>query len=307
MTEFKGEHQLYGRRSGIMLCYPFDERRFDRWPKPVYVQRKLDGIRCRATINGMGEVKLISSEQNEFPFLQHIKETLAMLHLGNVELDGELYNHFLGFELISGIVKRTQNEHELAHTMEYHIFDIVNEEPQDKRLAFLDHLWSRIRSKGLENILRVVTATPIFQFEKLYPIFEDYIESGYEGFIVRNKSGLYERKRSTNIMKFKPKKEDIYEIVGFKEEHSIEGIPKGSLGAFICRGDDGTPFDVGTGPALTRDGRLSLWAIKESLVGQYLKVKYQNLTKYGQPRFPVAIKLFDLREVVKGGEEVPMV
>ncbi len=33
------------RRSGVMLCYKFDERRLERWGFPVLVQPKINGVR----------------------------------------------------------------------------------------------------------------------------------------------------------------------------------------------------------------------------------------------------------------------
>lgn len=103
------------------------------------------------------------------------------------------------------------------------------------------------------------------------------------------------RKRSVNIMKFKPHQEDVYQVIGVQEEISQSGTPKCSLGAFICRGDDGTPFNVGSGPILTQEARHNFWTIRESLVGMWIMVKYQTLTTAkGVPRFPVALQLLDL-------------
>jgi len=91
------------------------------------------------------------------------------------------------------------------------------------------------------------------------------------------------------------RKEDIYEIIGTREEISIEGHPKGRLDALSCRGNDGTVFAVGSGALLTAEGRASLWRIRESLPGRYARVKYQHLTyARGVPRFPVVVDIIDL-------------
>ena len=37
-----------GKRTGIMLCYPFEEKRLNKWNPPYIIQPKLDGERCRA-------------------------------------------------------------------------------------------------------------------------------------------------------------------------------------------------------------------------------------------------------------------
>ena len=100
----------------------------------------------------------------------------------------------------------------------------------------------------------------------------------------------YVRKRSTWVMKFKPKKEDSYEIIGYQEEISKDGIPKDRLGALVCKSGDGNTFNVGTGfDELTRE---ALWYCKEDLIGSTARVQYQHLTSGNKvPRFPVFVEI----------------
>lgn len=281
-------------RENIMLCYPFEEKRLLKWDKPYLIQRKLDGERCRALCQGES-VRLISSEGHEFKFLPHINEALRKLNFSMVELDGELYTHGLTFPEIHGICSRKVNPHPEYAMIEYHIFDIINQMPQGKRTKQLESLWLDILHKGLDEEIKIVPTYLVDTLDQIYTLFDSFVQEEYEGFVLRNHSNLYVRKRSTQIMKFKPYQEDVYEIIGWQEEISIKGESKNSLGAFICRGDDGTPFSVGTGPALTREARQLLWKEKEDLKGKYLRVKYQNLTSgKGIPRFSVAIQVLDL-------------
>lgn len=283
-------------REGIMLCYPFEEKRLYKWGAPWYIQRKLDGERCRAICNNQ-HVQLISSEGHEFKFLPHINEALGRLFLQGVELDGELYNHGIPFNEIHSIVSRKVNPHPEYALVEYHIFDIVNQNPQANRFNELERLWDYIKYKGASEEIKWVPPVMVVNMDQVMHFFDISCEEGYEGFVIRDKSNLYTRKRSTQIMKFKPHKEDVYEVVGTQEEVSIDGKAKNALGAFICRGDDNALFNVGTGPLLTREGREALWEARESLPGQYLKVKYQNITSgkgKGVPRFPVAISVMNL-------------
>ena len=95
------------------------------------------------------------------------------------------------------------------------------------------------------------------------------------------------------MMKFKPKKEDSYEIIGFKEELDKFGSPKGRLGALICKGTDGTEFSVGSG--LTEDNRIAYWKDREALPGRSCRVQYQHITPGRRvPRFPVFIEVIDV-------------
>lgn len=57
--------------------------------------------------------------------------------------------------------------------------------------------------------------------------------------------------------------------------------------------------DIGTwappfsGPALTREARIALWAERDSLPGKVAHVKYQHLTKDHVPRFPVLTEVLN--------------
>ena len=123
-------------------------------------------------------------------------------------------------------------------------------------------------------------------------VYDKLIELEYEGMIVRHKDGPYERKRSTLVMKFKPKKEDIYEILGFTEEISIEGTPKNSLGSLTLKSEDGGTFKAGSG--FTAGDRQFLWNSKDDLIGKKVKIQYQHLTSGKKvPRFPIFMEVVE--------------
>ena len=285
------------KRSGIQLCYPFEERRLAKWTPPYVVQPKLDGERCRAVFSGddnRGYV-LLSSENHEINSVPHINQALNKLWnetRTTNEFDGELYRHTMPFHEIHSRVGRTQNIHPNHDEIEFHIFDIVSEEiPQHERTMYLHH-----RQHWLTKPLVYVETLLAESLKDVMACYDQFLSKGYEGIIVRNVEALYVRKRSTGVMKFKPKKSDWYQIVGVQEEISKDGEPKGTLGALICSGDDGTRFNVGSG--LTAALRRSLWERKHEFVnGDHLcHVQYQHITPgKGVPRFPVFV------EIVKGG------
>ena len=280
------------KRSNIMLCYPLEERRLIE-PKfgwtgnfPIICQPKLDGVRCRAICNGTQAPVLLSSTETIIKSVPHINDAIRQQGLDE-ELDGELYIHGEDFETINSIVSRTINIHEDYDKIEFHIFDIVSEAPQLQRLAYLTN-YCNFKTLPIE----VVQNRLAYSFQDIMRIYEEFLDLGYEGIIVRHKLAPYIRRRSTYVLKFKAKKEDIYKIVGYKEEISIEGKPKNRLGAIICIGNDIDEFSVGSG--LNDETRVSLWKDKEALVGKYLKVAYQSITaKKGVPRFPIFMEVID--------------
>jgi len=269
------------KRTGIMLCQPFEEKRLTKWKPPYLVQPKLDGERCRA-VSLNGSAVLLSSEENIIFSVPHINEAVNELNT-NLELDGELYCHGMPFEEIHSRVGRTVNRHEDYESINFHVFDIVTEEPQFKRTGILQK-WS------LRPPLQIVMSFVCWSLEDVMRAYDRIIALDYEGIVVRYFDAPYVRKRSLFMMKFKPKKEDTYEIVGWKEEISKDGIPKDRLGALVCKGDDGTEFSVGTG--LNDDLRNSLWNERTELIGLNCRVQYQHITSGAHvPRFPVFVKV----------------
>ena len=208
------------------------------------------------------------------------------------ELDGELYIHGQPFEEIHSRVGRTVNMHPDYEEIGYYIFDIVDQEPQHRRVY-------ELMSLGVKPPLYIVPLQVCETLEDIMRVYDQYLHRGYEGIVVRHWENAYIRRRSTYMMKFKPKKDDYYEIIGTAEEISIDGKPKGRLGSILCRGTDGNTFSVGTG--LKDSEREFLWSTREEIVGKSVHVAYQHITSGKKvPRFPVFLEIIDSEP----GEEV---
>lgn len=304
------------KRKNIMLCYPFEVKRLDKWGYPVLTQPKLDGVRCRALMQRKGDsiiservadyvqisntVNLLSSTERHILSLPHmfdILDEIAGSLPGPLELDGELYRHGWNFERIHSVVSKTTSYHSDSAMIQYHVFDVIlSGMTQLERAVWLKEWWEKLPNQA-KNVIHLVQSSVVHSFEELMNNYHIYLNQGYEGIIVRNLDAEYVRKRSTYIMKFKPKKFDVYIITGYKEEISKDGHPKGILGALICRGDDGTSFDVGSG--LKYAQKIKYWRERNILKGKFVKVQYQHLTPgKGVPRFPVFIEIKDYNEEV---------
>lgn len=274
------------KRTGIMLAYPFEEKRISKWEPPYIIQPKLDGDRCRAIIDNLGICTLLSSEENIISSVPHINRALEELGLHDFEFDGELYTHNMSHQDIHSRVSRTTNLHPDFESIEYHIFDYVGEDIQGQRLYDLMRFLPKTHDK-----IRPVRSHLAYSFNDILDIYDKIIRDGYEGIIIRNAYAPYLRKRVTSMMKFKPRSSDLYTIIGAEEEVDQYGTPKNSLGAFILRSDEGTQFKVGTGPYLTRDARFELWKKREDIIGHIAEVAYQHLTERRVPRFPVLMTI----------------
>lgn len=277
------------KRKNIQLCYPFDEERLKKWGYPVFVQPKLDGERCRVVNNGNSWL-LLSSTEELILSMPHITEALNKLDLNpGFELDGELYRHGLPFEEIHSRISRTVNPHPDAEEIQLHLFDLVDEKEEQ---FFRFRQLRKLPIKGPS--LQLLEWSVANDFNELWAYYEAYVERGYEGIIVRHPMALYLRRRSTYVMKFKPKQLDTYQVIGKEEEIDKYGNPKGTLGALICSAPDTKEkFRVGSG--FSQEQRRTLW--QEDLTGFLVQVQYQNTTPgKGVPRFPVFFNLIDPKE-----------
>jgi DNA ligase-1 len=203
-----------------------------------------------------------------------------------IELDGELYCHGMPFEEIRSRTGRTVNLHPDHEQIELHVFDLVTGDPQTLRSLQLSSLAVATFKRPVCQVNFAVAGS----LSEIMAIYNQILAEGYEGIVVRNYLYPYERKRSTGMMKFKPKKSDWYAVIGVAEEIDIYGNPKNSLGALVCCGDDETEFNVGSG--FTREQRVRLWQDRSSLPGLMCHVQYQHVTPgRGVPRFPVFVTL----------------
>ena len=281
------------RRANIMLCYPFEEKRLKRWGvAEVIVQPKLDGERCRAIVTN-GQVQLLSSEMNEILSVPHIVEELEYIFKDEtIELDGELYQHDLDLPTIHSIVSRKENLHPEYSKMEYHLFDVVSLSTCQR-----DRLYTLLAiGDYFQKVKAVPTKAVLADVERILGEMNSYIGQGYEGIIVRHPTATYVRKRSPFMMKFKPKREDIYEILGYKQLKDKNGDTREELGSFICSSNEGTVFSVGSG--LTQLQREAFWSVRDLIPGNYLRVQYQHTDK-GEPRFPIFLEVISLEDIKK--------
>lgn len=268
-----------------MLCYPFEEKRLEKWKSTVLVQPKLDGERCRAVV--AIEPLLISSEMNLRNIaLPSLIESLQILYIQlgyEVELDGELYVHGWDFNEIHSAVSRTANVSPVESQVEFHVFDVV-----DEKLAQIDRIQKLLNiATHFPPNIKLVPTTPAENLVGVRRIFQRYIDDGYEGIIVRHLHAPYIRRRSTFIMKFKPKKSDVYNIVDYVEG---KGKYENTIGTIVCVDDTGTKFEVGSF-AITDEQREKLWNMRGELTQFACKVGYQHRWSTGKPKSGVFIEL----------------
>ena len=125
-------------RKKPMLAYPASDKPID-YTKPVYIQPKLDGVRCliQAEFTDVFKdlkVKAYSRTGKEWKNIDHILQDLVPFFdkYPNVILDGELYNHDLkdDFESIISLVRRQKPDDidmiESRDLVQFHCYDCID-------------------------------------------------------------------------------------------------------------------------------------------------------------------------------------
>lgn len=290
------------KRVDIQLCEPFTERRLlnqgryrSTWRPPYALQAKLDGERCRALVftntNGIKGCLLISSTDQLITTVPHIVQAFKLLPDG--EYDGELYKHGWSLADIHSVISTTTSIHPKAHEVEFHMFDIITEQTQYERFELLYK--NLIIHKDARQCIKIVELNIVFNMAEIMTHYDRLIGQGYEGFIIRELTAYYIRRRSQMVMKFKPKKNDTYTLIDLQQATSENGNNLGMVGSFICVDEMETQFKVGAGK-LTHPQRKEIW--EEYLDGAFfndmrqLKIEYQSLSsKNNVPNFSRALEV----------------
>lgn len=266
----KGYHELQEEiKIYPMLAQKYQGKLFEH----SCVQPKLDGIRC---IYENGE--LYTRTREIIPNFQQIKNELKRLNL-NLIFDGELYCHELPFEEVEGIVMTKNSIHPREDEISYYIFDVIDEK---KTFRERTEKIKRIQSK----YLKFVDYTCIQNEDELKKYHEIFLEQGYEGSIIRDLDSFYVCKRSKSLLKHKDFQDKEFEIVDVVYSDSCT---ENGCAIYVCKTDIedefGTTFNVRPRGSLEDRRKIK----KEDVVGKWLTVRFQEMTKDMIPRFPVGI------------------
>lgn len=246
---------------------------------PAFVQPKLDGHRCIAVVKD-GTATLWSRTRKPILSMPHIIKALESAPIiGDITLDGELFVKGPAFEQLTSLIRPAYAKpgHEVV---ELHVYDVVTAQPFVNRLSILQDLGALI-----DHPLHIVETREAQNEEEAMEAYADFVADGYEGAMLRNASGVYESKRSYNLIKVKAMADSEWPIVDV-----VEGRGKMSgRGIFVCETDSGSTFRVKMAGPL--DSLCEYLINKDKYVGLDLTVQFQELTADGLPRFPVGLRI----------------
>lgn len=244
---------------------------------PLFSQPKLDGIRCIAKHDG-----LWTRKGERISTVKHIEEKIiGLVRKYDMIFDGELYNHELknDFNKIASIVRRQKidPEHaEIVKTIQYHIYDIVDE---NKTFSQRNNLLEKILEE--DKHIKLVDTYKHRDHENLNVAYEGFIEDGYEGQMVRL-DDIYYRKRTHVLLKRKEFIDEEFIIIDIIEGKGNRSGQAGAMKLALSKGKFFQAAIMGTD-----DFRKRVLKKKDQIIGREATVKYFHKTPDGVPRFPV--------------------
>ena len=301
----------------------------DKITYPVYIQPKLDGLRCviyLAIYKGKSpadatykNVTMYTREKKPYPFNENnvnirraLLPTLIKFYdkkrKESIYLDGELYTHGVSLQDIN---KTRSTKSNPTSIIQYHIYDMFyphyNKKTFKRRYSILEDFISNL-SKVDQEYIQLVETTSVSNIKKQTALFENYLSDDYEGSIIRDPESIYLKHklnksttlRSKGLLKRKPVYDDEFEVVGY-----TQGKKGKNVGAieWCCITEDGAKFKADpTGDMAVYTTRYKLFQECEANDGQgfidkykgrMLTIEYRGWTKDGKPFHAKAVRFRD--------------
>jgi hypothetical protein len=265
----------------VMLCSPFEQKLVDKIKFPAYVQLKMDGMRFNAIVKN-GGCEFRSRNGKEIQLLGNLEQEFIKLANGkNVVFDGELLvcdkGVILDRQTGNGILNKANKgtiSIDEARKVHATIWDII---PYDDFVAgkgthSYQTRFSVLESLSMPKKISIVQSWIVENYDTAKALFEEFLQRGEEGIILKDMNGIWEDKRSKGQIKFKGEMECDLKIVGIEEG---TGKYAGMLGAILCESADGV-IKVSVGSGFTDDQRKTYG---KEIIDKIAAIKYNMRIK----------------------------
>ena len=269
----------------VALAQKFERKRMSDW---VYIEPKLDGIRCLAIIED-GEAKLFTRAGK---LITNFNDTVGkeLLLAGDGCYDGEIMSKDFT-ELMRQVYRKEDKD---VKDVYFAIFDFLTldewktkkcQNPLKDRKKLLQRQFGTVYAKEHLKYLKLVRFQPeLLPSDKVLKESHDrWVAQGYEGIMIKDTDSYYSFGRDWSVMKYKAFFDADVPIIGLKEG---TGKHQGKLGSFLV---DYKGVEVNVGSGLNDELREQIWKDKDSHIGRIIEVRYQEETPDGSLRFPTFV------------------
>lgn len=274
--------------------------------KIVYVTLKLDGNRCFLRKEN-GVIVTYSRTGRRIHGLVDIEKCASSLE-DNYMYDGELviakryekgYNDAKVVCQKTGKIARDKGK-DPKRDLELHIFNALPVSEFDNKVSKKTYAERRV---FLENIktsefIKISKLLYVGVFsEEVFNIFQREIEKGEEGLMINTAEGLYQGKRTKDILKLKESYDVDLKIVEVVEG---TGRARGRAEAVVVEYKGGT-IKAGMGKGVTNETKEDLFINSKKYIGRICRVDNHGETTNEQGgfglRFPKFVKIREKKEI----------
>ena len=268
-----------------MLAYKVGKKPVD-WSEKVFMQPKLDGVRCVIQLDKTGKVIAYSRTGKPWLNIRHILKDLKPWFAEHPDaiLDGELYNHELrnDFEQIISLV-RTQKPTAYMRSkskklVQFHCYDYANGND-----VYSQRMQNLSVSDMYSYCVKYVPTWQVTSNGHANLKHKSFLEKDYEGSILRLDT-KYQNKRSYGLQKFKDFHDAEATIVGYVPG---KGKRTGTLGKFMMQDDKGVEFGCPPGKGYNYKDLANILNNIQDYIGERATFTYFERTKAGSYRHPL--------------------
>ena len=268
-----------------MLAYKVGKKPVD-WSEKVFMQPKLDGVRCVIQLDKTGKVIAYSRTGKPWLNIRHILKDLKPWFKEHPDaiLDGELYNHELrnDFEQIISLV-RTQKPTAYMRSkskklVQFHCYDYANGDD-----VYSQRMQNLSVSDMYSYCVKYVPTWQVTSSGHANLKHKTFLEKDYEGSILRLDT-MYQMKRSYGLQKFKDFHDAEATIVGYVPG---KGKRTGTLGKFMMQDDKGVEFGCPPGKGYNYKDLANILNNIQDYIGERATFTYFERTKAGSYRHPL--------------------
>ena len=249
---------LFATPPKLLLLKTYHDQNISDW----VMSEKLDGIRAYWD----GKNLLTRNGNKLYPPNWFIKD------YPKFAIDGELWSKRDDFENIASIVldkTPTQNWKQIKH----YIFEVPNQKGD------LFERLSKVKP-FISEYIKLIPQIKIKDKKHLESYLKEIENKKGEGVVIRDPNTPYIDHRTNKALKVKSYYDTECKVIGYTQG---KGKFDGLVGSLKCQLSNGIKFKIGSGLSL-KDRQ------NPPKIGTTITFKYQNLTKYKKPRFPIYLR-----------------
>jgi len=250
---------------------------------PAFIQPKLDGHRALITRNNKGNIVMYSRKGNIIDTMQHIISEINHLPKGYY-LDGELYQHGQLLQDTTSAIKKYRPG--ISEKIKYILYDCII----SKDTGYLSRSTWLYKYYDNKKNIEIIKTLPIHDLNAAKNLTQKYIDSGYEGGIVRTSNLQYQPGvRSNQLTKIKFFTETEFKIIDITKDTSTS-INNSIVEIIVleCTVPGGTFKVSAPGSFVEKE---YFYKNRNKYIGKEIIVKHSGFTKDKKPIHPVALAI----------------